>query len=156
MDRLTLTPDFVDLHASLEMLCKRAGAALVKHYEGWKWIVMPDGDGHVIDIFSNRISLSFGYRLKVSEIQNDPTDRWAVQAGGDLLRRFGFRPEPFRRQKVLLQLAPKDLKGECIPDMSDGSNSNLKRQLEISRTIATGSFQVATDATGKPIIKIKR
>lgn len=102
--------------AMLINLVKEAGDRLEYHYGGWGWIIIPDEHGGIVDICADRISSRLVYTLHIPTLENDPTLKCVVRAGGEYLERFGFRRirysyEEWKRREQHL--------GQFIPDVSD-------------------------------------
>lgn len=107
------------------VLVKNIADTLERHFPGWLWAVQPDERGGVINIFSLRLSGQWGYRLKTKNIQNDPTFRFAIQAGGEILERFGQRRGPYDYQRWA---AAKRKFGLLDFDISDKAAKVRKRR----------------------------
>jgi len=73
------------------MLATRISSALVKHYPGHYWAVNVNSDGGVVDIKALNISLSYGFRLMLKDVQNDPTYKLAIMGAGEILERAHMR-----------------------------------------------------------------
>jgi len=154
-------PDYVDsiaelrAHASLTLLVKEAADTLERHYPGWTWAIRPDEAGGIIDVMCMRISTRFGYTLHVKRLQNDPTFREVVRAGGEFLERFGFRRVPYsigewrRREQVM---------GQFIPDVSD-MDAMRRRTVRTDAILAgmeSGHVRITTDPRIGAALKERR
>jgi hypothetical protein len=153
---LVLRSDALDVGANLELLCKRAGERLVKQYPGWGWTINPDFHGLMLNITSHKLNPQYGYALRILDIHNDPTDNWATRAGAELLHRYGFTPGPFLHQEMKWRAAPRGQDGFLIPDVSDFEDRQVKRQIEISRRIATGDIAVVQMADGNQYLGVRK
>lgn len=130
--------------ASLINLVKSAGDTLERHYPGWLWQIRPDEHGGIVDIFSLRISGRLAYTLHIATMQEDADNRRVVQAGGEILERFGFRRVAYshaewrRREQVL---------GQFIPDITDLSESMRRviRTTQLKQAMASGHARVAVN-----------
>jgi hypothetical protein len=117
--------DFSGIPAALVNLVKDIADKLEKLYPGWMWAVQPDHRGGVINIFSWRCSGQWGYRLHTKRVQNDPTRRDAMEAGGEILERFGFRRTAYSRQDWQ---AAKRYMGLVDMDITDMSQKTQRRR----------------------------
>lgn len=94
-DGFIINPNSFVARAATVVLVKNIADLLERHYPGWLWAVQPDERGGVINIFSLRLSGQWGWRIKTKNIQNDPTLKLALEAGGEILERFGQRRGPY-------------------------------------------------------------
>lgn len=69
-------------------LAKRIAESLMKHYPAHLWAVNADASTGMVDILNLGLSGMWGYRIRMSEIQDDPSDRLAVMGAGELLERY--------------------------------------------------------------------
>lgn len=65
------------------------------HYPGHQWRVSADHETGIVTvqllyIDTARNNVKWGYVIKIDKLSGDPTLRAAVQAGGELLERFGL------------------------------------------------------------------
>lgn len=125
--------------ASTVILCKDIADLLVKHYPGYSWIVQPDDFGGVFNIFCQNLHNQYGYTIRMVDIMEDPRRREAVRAGGEILARFGM-PHRFDRHAILS--APRDMVGNCIPDISDFPDRKRVRDAEVAKKLATGEWSL--------------
>lgn len=89
---------------------RNIGEVLEKKYPGWLWLVrILDG---VAMIHSLRLSGKHGFVLHVDQIDNDY--KKVMQAGGEMLERYGFSRGPYNHEKWLNtpMLADGNLKGD--------------------------------------------
>lgn len=143
---VVFTAEDLGCRASTVLLVKNCADVLERHYPGWKWAVTPQEKQGVLDIHSLRISGKWAYTLHLAKIQNDPTLRAVVNAGGAVLERFGFRRVPYsyaewrRREQVA---------GMFIPDVSDLSRYERRRAKvdQIRGELASGRARIVTDAS---------
>ena len=118
---------------------------LEKNYPGWLWTINPDQNAGMIYIYSLRLSGEFGYKMKIGDVQDDPNRRLAVEAGGQILERYGMK----RGKYVHSDLAGKiqDLRGNYIPDMTDGSQRDQKRERDrvVTKAMDEGRIQFKSE-----------
>jgi hypothetical protein len=69
-------------------LAKRMAELLQKHYPGHLWGVTCQSEQGIATIFNLRFSGNWGFLLKMKDIQDDPTLKQVVMAGGELLERY--------------------------------------------------------------------
>jgi hypothetical protein len=110
--------------ASLLILVKDIASTLEKHYPGWLWAVQPDKRGGIINIRSLMLSGRWGWCIKTGNIQNDPQRKLAVEAGGNILERFGFKR---RGYNVDEWRAAKKYLGGVAMDITDKAAKVQKR-----------------------------
>lgn len=140
--------EFVDVSASLAILTKDIADRLEAHYPGWLWAVAPFEWGGIIKIFSLRISGQYGYIMKIADIQYDPRRQLAVEAGGEILERYGLPRGPYRRE--LLRGRMRDLVGNLIPDITDkdGRVQRRDRDRRVTQAVNEGALKLrAVDRT---------
>jgi hypothetical protein len=134
-------------------LMKNCADVLERHYKGWLWAIEPEPKNGVMNIYSLRCSGKWAYTLHLSRIQNDPSLRDVVRAGGELLERFGFRRVPYsyaewrRREQVL---------GQFIPDVPDRSAMERRKaknlraaqhNRKVMADVAAGRARILTDTS---------
>lgn len=139
-------------HASTVILCKDIADLLVKRYPGWAWAVQPQEFGGVINIYNIHLHTSYAYTIVMDDIMNDPRRREAVRAGGEILRRFRM---PDRMDPERLKEAPRDARGQCIPDISDFKNRKERQNAEIALGLATGKMEIIEDSQGHRYLRVK-
>lgn len=136
-------------HASTVILCKDIADLLVKTYPGWLWAVEPQEFGQVINVYCHNLHTQYGYTIRMRDIMDDPRRREAVRAGGEILRRFRM---PNRFDAAALAAAPRDMNGNCIPDISDFATRKQVREAEIARKLSTGEWKIV-EADGKRYLR---
>ena len=145
-------PDYVNspaellgISASLAILTKDTADKLEKHYPGWLWTINPDENAGMLYIFSLRLSGEFGYKLKIADIQNDERRKFAIDAGGEILERYGIKRGKYKRE--LLKGKIQDLRGNFIPDLTDGSQRDQKRERDrvVTKAMAEGAIQFKSE-----------
>ena len=135
-----LDPDKLNVSASLEIVTKRAGAALEKKYPGWWWLLNPDENGGVFYIYSLRLSGEWGYTVKIKDMQERPA-KMAIMAGGEILERYNIRRGKYDRE--LLRDKMVDLRGNFIPDITDRLSKEQKKQRDKDLTKAIDEGKAA-------------
>ncbi|MGH2904042.1 MAG: hypothetical protein ACRDK7_10725 [Solirubrobacteraceae bacterium] len=131
-------------HASLVVLVKNAADLLERHYPGWCWLLGPDEAGGVLNIQALKLSGSWGYTLKLADIQDDPQLRKVVKVGGELIERFGYRAGPFNAEAY--RHGPRYL-GLPRADVSDLGKSDRRayRTFGIRQAVETGRAGIVTE-----------
>ena len=94
--------------------CKRAVGNLFKHYPGHEWLV--DIAGGVMNIRSANLSTNYGFVQRLDEVTPRNFDNKVMQAGGEVLERFGM---PAKRMDIqIYKELPRDLRGAPEKDLS--------------------------------------
>lgn len=131
------------LDASTDILVKDIADILVKKFPGFHWIVQPSQIGKVFNIFIADFNTRYGYRIKYTDIMNDPKRRIVVQAAREMLKRFHY---PGVKYDVLACAAvPRNLRGEAIPYLGDKKASRDRKIAELELALATGKARVAAN-----------
>lgn len=134
----------LNCRASTVLLVKRMADLLEKHYPGWLWCVQPDERGGVINIFSMKLSMEWGYRFRTMDIQGDPKvcDPKIVAAGGEILERF-WVPRGIYRYEDWKE-APKDIAGVARADITDkrASVQRFQRDEALTNALHNGMAQL--------------
>ncbi len=125
--------------ASLVNLVKDIADTLERHYPGWLWAVNPDKRGGVINIYSWRLSGRWGWRIKTKNVQNDPKRKLAVEAGGEILERFGFKRKAYSLEDWR---AAKKYMGGVAMDIRDKPMKVQKRYRDDEFTAAVRSGKI--------------
>jgi hypothetical protein len=141
-----LDPTTLDVSGSLEVVTKRAGAALEKKYPGWWWCLNPDEEAGVFYIYSLRLSGEWGYVVKTSEMQETPA-KTAIMAGGEILERYNIRRGKYKRSLLLDKMV--DLRGNYIPDITDRHSKSQKaiRDRALTKAIDEGKAKIVHSDT---------
>lgn len=130
----------LNCNASTVLLVKRMADLLEKHYPGWLWCVQPDERGGVINIFSMKLSMEWGYRFRTMDIQGDPKvcDPKIVAAGGEILERFRVPRGTYRFEDW--KEAPKDIAGIARADITDlkKATQRFQRDEALSNALQNG------------------
>lgn len=144
-DYVTDPSQLEGLSAPMMTLVKDCADLLERHYPGWLWAVQPFEFGAIIKIFSLRISGEYGYIIKVADIQNDPKRQSAIEAGGEILERYGLPRGMYRRG--LLRDKLRDIRGNLIPDLTDKDRKiqNADRDRVINEAVKEGVLEFKTE-----------
>lgn len=131
--------------ATVTLLTKQVGEHLERHYPGWLWAIEPEPKGGVINVRSLRISGKWGYTLHIARIQDDPSLKCVLTAGGELLERFGFRRVRYSYAEWRRR---EQTHGVFLPDVIDkpGYEQRRARTEKIKAELATGAARIFTDA----------
>lgn len=145
---VVLRPDQLNKHnhASTVILCKDIADLLTKLYPGWAWAVQPDERGKVINIFNLNLHTEYGYTIRMMDIMNDPRRQAAIAGGSEILKRFRM---PNAMDRARLSEAPRDMRGMCIPDISDFRSKKEKMNAEIAMGLANGTMEVVETPEGR-------
>lgn len=140
-DGIVTTASQLQARASTVLLVKDIADKLERLYPGWLWAVQPDERGGVINIFSMRLSMRWGYRLHTKNVQQDPHRRDAMRAGGEILDRFGMPRGRYDRSKWQ---AAKRYIGSVAMDISDRSQQEQRRYRddEFTRAVRSGEIEL--------------
>jgi hypothetical protein len=143
-DGMVERPSELVCHASLTILVKEMADLLEQHYPGWGWLLGPDESGGVISVRALRLSGSWGYLLKIGDLQGDPQLRKVLKKGGELLERFGFKAGPFNREAYAH--SPRHM-GVPVADVSDMKPQERRgyRTQQIKQAIEEGRARVLVD-----------
>ena len=132
-------------HGSTVILCKDIADILTKNYPDWAWAVQPQEFGQVINIYNLNLHTEYAYTIRMVDIMYDPMRREAYRAGGEILKRFRM---PYKMDRALLASAPRDARGNCIPDISDFKSKKEKQQAELAMMLATGKAKIVQTPQG--------
>lgn len=137
-------------HSSTVILCKDIADILTKQYPDWAWAVQPQEFGQVINIYNLNLHSEYAYTIRMVDIMYDPGRRQAYKAGAEILRRFNM---PRKMDRTRLAEAPRDARGQCIPDISDFEDRKQKQNAEVAKLLATGKAQIVQGPDG-PYLKV--
>lgn len=139
--------DLLGINGSLAIIVKESADILEKEFPGWLWTINPDQDAGVLYIYSLRLSGSWGYTIKIADIQDDPQYKEALMAGGEILERFGCKRGPYDRDQLLGKV--RDLTGGFIPDNTDKTSAEQKRIRDrmVSQAYNDGKIDFKTQDT---------
>jgi hypothetical protein len=145
--------DLVSLHASTHILVTDIAELLTKRYPGFNWGVQPSEFGKVFNIFCLDFSGRWGYRIKYTDIMDDPRRREAVKAGREILHRFKYPGTIYRPD--LMAKVQRNIRGEAIPDIADFRNDRFKTRVQVEQAIADGRGTVVGTKGAGQIIEIR-
>lgn len=136
--------ELLGISGSLAILTKDTADKLEKHYPGWLWTINPDENAGMMYIYALRLSGEFGYKLKIGDIQDDETRKFALRAGGEILERYGLKRGKYKHS--LLAGKIQDLRGNYIPDITDSSQKNQKqnRDRTVTKAMDEGRIKFKT------------
>ena len=143
--------ELIGLNASLHILVKDTADLLVRRFPGFLWAVKPDQRGGVIDIYCLNFSASYGYTIRLLELQTDPKMREVVRGGAEILRRFRYPGTRFDRE--LANNVPRGPDGEAIPDLSDKQRSRRRDRSELDLAFAQGKAEIV-DVNGEILARV--
>lgn len=112
------------------MLAKEVAEALVKAYPDWLWNVSVSLDHSMLYVIESRLAgrKQIAFSIKVNDLDYDlgrNLTRRAVNAGGELLERAGFRRGRFDAEKFAA--LPKTFLGDVMLDVSDKEGATFKK-----------------------------
>jgi hypothetical protein len=143
-------------HSSSIIIVKDIGTYLNKHYNGWAWMVQVNEFGHMIEIFNQHLHPTYGYRIRMEDIMNDPSRKAIKQGAGEILERFGMARHGLCGENLTrLAEALRDGAGNCIPDISDLNDKKANTQADIARKIAKGDIRIF-EVNGQKMVRIKK
>jgi hypothetical protein len=107
-------------------IAKQLGTVLVAAYPGYEWSVHVDATGGVICIVNPSVSSLKGYHLHMKGDTINDLQKRAVDAGGEILERYGLRRGKVRQADLmdLDRIGPYE---EAITADSDGENPIISR-----------------------------
>ena len=148
--------ELMGISGSLAILTKDTADKLEKHFPGWLWTINPDEGAGMMYIYSLRLSGEFGYKLKILDIQNDETRKFAIRAGGEILERYGIKRGRYHRDLLRGKIA--DLRGNFIPDLTDNSQRDQKRNRDrtLTKAIDEGKIKFRAEDVVQPDGKTHR
>jgi len=143
-DYVSSPAELMGISASLAILVKDTADKLEKLYPGWLWTIQPDEFAGMVYVFSLRLSGEYGYKLKIKEIQDDETRKFAMRAGGEILERYGCKGRYSRAQ---LAGKMQDLRGNFIPDLTDKAGRDQKRDRDrvVTKAMDEGRIKFRTE-----------
>lgn len=155
-DFVTSVDQLTDVSGSLALICKDSADLLERHYPGWMWAIQPFEFGAVIKIFSLRLSGEYGFMIRVPEIQNDPQRKLALEAGGQILERFGMPRGPYDRE--LVRYKARDIRGNLIPDITDKKPSEQKQDRDrvVTAAVKEGKLKFKAEDHTMPDGSVRR
>lgn len=137
-------PAKLQCSASTFLLVKDIADKLEKLYPGWMWAVQPDERGGVVNIFSMRLSMRWGYRMHTRNVQEDPNRKLAMQAGGEILERFGQVRGPYEYSRWK---AANRYMGMLDFDISDKSAAVQRRHRDdqFTQDVRSGRIKIKVE-----------
>lgn len=123
------------IHASLAILAKDIVDILSRKYPGFLWAVQPLRGG-ITNIWCRNFSSRWGFTINIDDIQNDPNRKIVTEAGGQILRRFGYRKDRYDPQEMAK--IKRNSIGEAIPEVSDLPKTRFTTAAKIDKAIAEG------------------
>lgn len=97
-----------------QMIAKTIAETLNKHYPGHAWMVTASVMQGVVWIYNLKLSSEYGYVLHIDDLQQDPSMRLTIRAGGEFLERYGLRRGELNHDALADK--PMDLRGNVIHD----------------------------------------
>lgn len=146
-------PDDFQNHGSLVTMVKAGMAALQSAYPGWQWGIQINERGGMVDLFNLTLHSIWGYRMRIVDIQCDPTSLVFMRAGGEILERFGMPRHGIDWNRVALM--KRDARGHGIPILNDLEHAAARKELKrrrLSEAIQAG--RTWTDEQGRTIIGV--
>lgn len=150
---VTKPSDLEGLSASTMLLTKDLADVLTRAMPGFRWAIQPSEFGKVFNVFCLDFSERWGYRIKFTDVQDDPKRKEALKAGRELLARFrypGVRYDP----KAMASL-PRNARGEAIPDVSDLPATRFTKRVDVERALAEGKARVIGTKGHGQIIEVR-
>ena len=83
--------DHNKIEAQDMMLATDISRKLDQHYPGHLWAVNVNSIGGVVDIKNFAISMLYGYRLLLADVDQDSTRKACIRGAGELLERANMR-----------------------------------------------------------------
>ena len=146
-DYVASPADLLGISASLAILVKDTADKLEKEFPGWLWTLNPDESAGMLYLYSLRLSGEYGFKMRIGDIENDETRKFAMRAGGELLERFGCPRKRYRYRYLANKM--KDLRGNYIPDMTDRSQRDQKRERDrvVTKALDEGHIKFRAEDT---------
>jgi hypothetical protein len=113
---MKLLDNEIETEAEDLTMSKDVGDALNKAYPNWAWAVHANTVGGVVDIWNPALDMKYGFRLMISDINNDPALRCVLRAGGEMLERFKMNRGKFNLDDWMN--AQRDVRGILVGDNS--------------------------------------
>lgn len=91
-DTVCIYQGFGHLHGKAdEQIAKDVADHLLKHYPGYLWFVNCSVKAGVVTILCGDFYSNYGYKILLKDIENDPSMKVVMRAGGEILDRYGLR-----------------------------------------------------------------
>lgn len=90
-------------------LARSAAEILCDHYPGWTWAVNAEAKLGILSVFNAALTGNFPWGMRVKLGEADTPERWKraiVNAGGELLERFGCPRGPMTESALASRKAP--------------------------------------------------
>lgn len=97
------------------LLAKQIADKLNTVYPGYLWAVNTNRRTGMVDLRCLNLSGAWGYRLKMSRVQEDPGLACCTRAAGEILERY--RQSRRGKDEQALHDAPIDFAGRMTPDL---------------------------------------
>lgn len=120
-------PEKFDAHASLKLLAKDGMDVLQRKYPGWQWGLQINVRGRMVNVFNLTLHDTWGYTIRASEVEHDPTRHQFLVAGGEILERFGFPRGGIDWNRVAMM--KRDARGRGIPILNDLEHAAARKEL---------------------------
>jgi hypothetical protein len=146
--------DLHTLHASTHILVTDMADLLTKRMPGFRWAIQPSEFGKVFNIFCLDFSARWGYRVKYTDVMNDPKRREAIKAGREILRRFRYPGTVYAIDRMLT--IKRNPRGEAIPDVSDMKATRFTQRVAIEQALSDGTGRVIGTQGAGQIIEIRQ
>lgn len=140
---LVTEPGELEVSSAMQIICKEIADFLAKTYPGWLWAIHPQEFGGLVNIRNLTLHEVWGYRIKVSALQNDLHNLTEAKRGaGEILERFGVPRGPYNdRARRALAERRRDVRGNFIPDTTD-KDRNLTHAEKVERDMQSGRLTV--------------
>jgi hypothetical protein len=132
-----------DVHASLKILAKDGMAVLHERFPGWRWAIQINEFGRMMNLFNLDLHDTWGYTIRIMEIEHDPSRKIFVKAGTEILERFGMRAAGI--DYAALSAMKRDPRGRGIPyltDLDHAAARKAKRKRKIDEAISAGRIRI--------------
>jgi len=95
-----------------QAIAKEIAECLNTHYPGHAWGVQADVEQGVVKVFNLRLSGQWGFLLHIDDLQQDPSMRITIKAGGELLERYNLSRGGLKEHEY--QGIKFDFKGDAV------------------------------------------
>lgn len=145
--------DLLGISAASSVLVKDIADVLMKRWPGFRWAIQPNEVGGVFNIFCLDFHSVWGFVIRYDDIMNDPKRKEAIHAGKSILRHFRYHGDKY--DPVQVASLPRDVQGNCIPDVSGMKMTRFTRQEKLKYQMAMGQARVVMQGNGGSIIEVK-
>jgi len=95
-----------------QAIAKEVAECLHTHYPGHAWGVNANVEQGIVQVFNLALSGQHGFTLHINDLQQDPSMRLTIRAGGEMLERYQLsRGGKVEHQYDALEY---DLRGDAI------------------------------------------